>query len=165
MRTWLFAVAVGVVCAAFLAQPAAAAQPTREDFAVTQTEVLTNVCSFPVTVKFTITGTALNFFDRSGNLTRIQAHIVEQDVFTANGNTLEGLPYTFSNRVLFDPETGEVTHAYTAGVASRVPLPGGDFFLTAGRIDFTAHPDVSYILQPDVGAQGNITGFCAALAQ
>jgi hypothetical protein len=149
---------------AALAQPAAAVAPTREDLNVTGTATLTTVCSFPVTVEVTYTGTALSFFDQSGNLTRIQAHIVEQDVFTANGKTLVGLPYTFSNSVLFDRETGEVTHVYTAGVAERVPLPGGDFFLTAGRIDFTAHPDVSVIIQPDTGAQGNITGFCAALA-
>jgi hypothetical protein len=49
-------------------------------------------------------------------------------------------------------------------VGSRVQLPGGDVFLTAGRLDFAADPDAQFILQPDVGAQGNIAGFCAALA-
>jgi hypothetical protein len=164
VRRSLFVTAVAVLSAVVLAQPAAAAEPTREDISFTDTTVLTDVCSFPVTVELTLTGTAINFVDRNGNLTRIQAHIVEHDVFTANGKTLVGLPYSFSNAVFFDPATGEVTHLYTAGVASRVPLPGGDFFLTAGRIDFAAHPGASFVLQPDVGAQGNLAGFCAALA-
>jgi hypothetical protein len=164
MRRLWFVIAVTVLSAVILARPAVAAAPTREDFSFTDTTVLTDICSFPVTVELTLTGTAINFFDRNGNLMRIQAHVVEHDVFTANGKTLRGLPYTFSNAVIFDPETGEIAHLYTTGVASRVPLPGGDFFLTAGRSDFAAHPGASFLLQPDVGAQGNLAGFCAALA-
>jgi hypothetical protein len=110
------------------------------------------------------TGTEIDFFDQDGNLTMAQVHQVEQDVFTANGKTLVGLPYTFNLRALFDPETGDVTHVFASGIASRVPLPGGNFFLTAGRVDFAAHPGADFLLQPDVGAQGNIAGFCAALA-
>jgi hypothetical protein len=66
--------------------------------------------------------------------------------------------------VVIDPQTGDVIHDYATGVASRVQLPGGDLFLTAGRVDFVAHPDEAFVLQPDVGAQGNLAGFCAALA-
>jgi hypothetical protein len=51
----------------------------------------------------------------------------------------------------------------SSGVVERVPLPGGDFFLTAGRVDVFANPE-PFILQPDVGSQGNLQGFCAALA-
>jgi hypothetical protein len=72
--------------------------------------------------------------------------------------------YTFNLQVLFDPESGETTHVFASGIASRVPLPGGDFFLTAGRADFAAHPGADFLVQPDVGAQGNIAGFCAALS-
>lgn len=74
-----------------------------------------------------------------------------------------GLPYTFNVRVLFDLETGEVTNVFASGVISRVPLAGGDLFLTAGRLDFAAHGS-SFLVQPDVGAQGNVEGFCEALS-
>jgi hypothetical protein len=164
MRRFLFMAAAAVLGAAALAQSAAAVEPIREDFTFSDTVVLTDVCSFPVTVEYTATGTETLFFDQDGNLTRVQIHQVEQDVFTANGRTLVGLPYTFNLQVLFDPDTGEVTHVYASGVASRVPLPGGDFFLTAGRVDFLAHPGATFLLQPDVGAQGNLAGFCAALS-
>lgn len=164
MRRLLLIVAAAVLGAAALAQSAAAVAPTREDFTFTATTVLTDVCSFPVTVVFTATGTETDFFDDNGNLTRVQIHQVEEDVFTANGQTLAGLPYTFNLQVLFDQESGEVTHVFASGVVSRVPLPGGDFFLTAGRLDFNAHPGADFLLQPDVGAQGNIAGFCAALS-
>jgi hypothetical protein len=165
MRRLLYTVVAAVLGAAAFAQSAAAVPPIKEDFSFSgATAVLTDVCSFPVTVVFGGTGTETDFFDQNGNLTRVHIHQVEQDVFTANGKTLVGLPYTFNIEVLFDPETGAVTHVFASGVASRVALPGGDFFLTAGRLDFAAHPGADFLLQPDVGAQGNIAGFCAALS-
>jgi hypothetical protein len=164
MRRFVSTVAAAVLAAAALAPTAAAVEPIKEDISFSATGVLTDVCSFPVTVEATLTGTETSFFDDEGNLTRLQIHNVEQDVFSANGRTLTGLPFTFNIRVLFDPDSGEVTHVYASGLASRVPLPGGDFFLTAGRIDFAAHPDTPFIIQPDVGAQGNLAGFCAALS-
>jgi hypothetical protein len=164
MRRFLFLVAAVALGAAALVATAAAIEPIKEDFSFSDTVVLTNVCPFPVTVEYTITGTQTLYFDQNGNLTRIQVHNVEQDVFTANGKTLVGLPYTFNVHLIFDVESGELTHIYASGVASRVPLPGGDFFLTAGRLDFAAHPGESFLVQPDVGAQGNLAGFCAALS-
>jgi hypothetical protein len=164
MRRFLLLVSLIVTNVAALAPTAAAAPPLREEFTFTDTTVLTDVCPFPVTVEFSLQGTQTLFFDESGNLVMIQIHNVEQDVFTANGKTLVGLPYTFNVQVLFDPDTGEVTHVFASGVASRVPLPGGDVFLTAGRVDFVAHPDATFLLQPDFGAQGNLAGFCAALS-
>jgi hypothetical protein len=164
MRRFFFTVAAGVLGAAVLAQSATAVPPIRQDFTFTDTAVLTDVCSFPVTVEYTQTGTEIDFFDQDGNLTRVQVHNVEQDVFTANGRTLVGLPYAFNIQVLFDPESGDVTHVFASGLVSRVPLPGGDFFLTAGRLDFLAHPGETFLVQPDVGAQGNLAGFCAALS-
>jgi hypothetical protein len=164
MRRFLLVVTAAALGIIGLAQPAAADPPTRQDIDVTDSTVLTDICSFPVTVDLRQTGTETVFSDRNGNITRVEVHAVEQDVFTANGKTLMGLPYTYNIHVLFDRDTGEVTHAYATGVASRVPLPGGDLFLTAGRLDFIAHPDAAFLLQPDVGAQGNLQGFCAALA-
>jgi len=165
MRRLLFIVAAAVLGAAAFAQSAAAVPPIKQDFTFTNaTSVLTDVCSFPVTVVYGGTGTEIDFFDANGNLTRVQVHQVEQDVFMANGKTLVGIPYTFNLQVLFDPESGETTHVFASGIASRVPLPGGDFFLTAGRANFAAHPGADFLVQPDVGAQGNIAGFCAALS-
>ena len=164
MRRFLSSVAAAMLAAAVFAQTAAAVEPIREDFSLSGTVVLADVCSFPVTVESTLTGTQTTFFDENGNVTRIQINNVEQDVFSANGRTLVGLPYTFNVQVLFDPDSGEVTHSYASGVVSRVPLPGGDFFLTAGRLDFATHPEEPFIIQPDVGAQGNLEGFCAALS-
>jgi hypothetical protein len=164
MRRFLFTVVAAGLAAAALAPTAAAVEPIKEDISFSNTGVLTDVCSFPVTVEATNTGTQTSFSDHEGNLTRVQIHNVEQDVFSANGRTLVGLPYTFNIQVLFDPDSGDPTHIYASGLASRVPLPGGDFFLTAGRIDFAAHPDATFVIQPDVGAQGNLAGFCAALS-
>jgi len=116
---------------------------------------------FPVTVDLTISGPITLFFDQDGNIVRIQTHGVEQDVFSANGKTLFGLPYT-NAQFVFDPETGDPIRSYGSGVASRVPLPDGSTFLTAGRTDFAAHGD--FFVQPDVGAQGDLAAFCAALS-
>jgi hypothetical protein len=164
MRRFLSSVAAAVLAAGAFAQTAAAVEPIREDVSFTGTAVLADVCAFRVNVEFTVTGTQTTFFDQNGNITRIQIRNVEQDVFSANGKTHVGLPFTFNIQVLFDPDSGEVTHVFASGVASRVPLPGGDFFLTAGRLDFAAHPGEPFIIQPDVGAQGNLEGFCAALS-
>jgi hypothetical protein len=164
MRRFLSTLAAAVLAAAAFAPTAAAVEPIKEDISESGTAVLADVCSFPVGVEFTFTATQTLFFDQDGNLTRIFVHTVEQDVFSANGKTLVGLPFTFNLQVLFDPDSGEVTHAFASGVTERVPLPGGDFFLTAGRLDFAAHPGEPFIIQPDVGAQGNLEGFCAALS-
>jgi len=154
---------IGVIAAWFaLALPAVALKPIEEDVDRNGTAILTNVCPFAVHVSFTQSGTDTLFFDQDNNLTRVHGHVVEQDVFSANGNVLVGLPYTFNVRVLFDPESGNVTNVYGSGVMSRVPLPGSGIFLTAGRWDFLA-AGTSFLVQPDVGAQGNIAGFCEAL--
>jgi hypothetical protein len=145
-----------------LAQPAAAVEPTRVPIDQTDIYVVTDICSFPVEITATVVGTETTFYDQSGAVTRIQVHLVEQDVFTANGQTLTGLPYTFNIQVLF--EDGEVTHVYASGVVARVPLPDGTVFLSAGRLDFVAHPGAEYRIVPDVGRSGDVAAFCAALA-
>jgi hypothetical protein len=146
-----------------LAHPAAAVAPTR--MTIDQSPVVTvanDICSFPVTITSTQVGVETTFYDRNGAVTRIQAHAVEQDVFTANGQSLTGLPYTFNVRVLF--EDGELTHVYASGLVSRVPLPDGRVFLSAGRLDFAAHPGSGFRIVPDVGRSGDVGAFCAALA-
>ena len=145
-----------------LAHPAAAIEPTRVPIDQTDTYVVTDICSFPVTITATVVGTETTFYDQSGQVTRIQVHLVEQDVFTANGQTLMGLPYTFNIQVLF--EDGELTHVYASGLVARVPLPDGTVFLSAGRLDFAAHPGSDFRIVPDVGRSGDVAAFCAALA-
>jgi hypothetical protein len=165
MRRWFIVMAAAVLGVVVgFAQPAAAVAPTRVDFTRSGEIVLSDVCAFPVTANHSNTGTRTFFYDQDGNLTRVEVHAVEQDVFTANGKTLVGLPYHFNIAFLFEPGAEDPTHAFATGVVLRVPLPGGDFFLSAGRFDFLAHPDEPFVLQPDVGAQGNVEGFCAALA-
>jgi hypothetical protein len=145
-----------------LAQPAAAIEPTRVLIDQTDTFEVTDICSFPVTITATVVGTETTFYDQSGEVTRIQIHIVEQDVFSTDGESLTGLPFTFNIQVLF--EDGEVTHVYASGLVERVPLPDGTVFLSAGRLDFEAHPGAEFRIVPDVGRSGDVAAFCAALA-
>jgi hypothetical protein len=145
-----------------LAQPAAAIEPTRIPLEDTVTSVVEDICSFPVTITSTLVGTETTFYDQSGAVTRIQLHVVEQDVFSANGESLTSLPYTFNIQVLI--EDGVETHVYASGVVARVPLPDGTVFLSAGRVDFVAHPGSEFRIVPDVGRSGDVAAFCAALA-
>ena len=156
------AVLVLVVGAAVFASAAAADRPATFHYTTTGSAVLTDICAFPVTVDFTADVTETDFVDTNGNVTRVVLHLVEQDTFTANGNTLVGLPYTANLEILFD-SSGNVTHIYGEGVAERIQLPNGSLFLTAGRSDFIGHPE-GFVLVPDVGTPGDVTGFCAALS-
>jgi hypothetical protein len=145
-----------------LAHPAAAIEPTRVPIDDTITSVVEDICSFPVTITATIVGTETTFYDQNGEVTRQQIHIVEQDVFSTDDQSLTGLPFTFNIQVLF--EDGEVTHVYASGLVERVPLPDGTVFLSAGRLDFAAHPGSDFRIVPDVGRSGDVAAFCAALA-
>ncbi len=154
---------VAAMAAAVFASSATATPPMKFTDTATVTSELTDVCPFPVMVESTITFTEIDFLDESGNVTRIFSHTVEQDVFSANGKSLTGIPFAFNIEVLFDEE-GSVTHVYASGVAEKIVLPDGTLFISAGRIDFTAHPGAVFVLSPDVGNPGNVEAFCAALA-
>jgi hypothetical protein len=161
LPTAVFLVAVGAV---IFALSALADRPTRTQFTgLTASSVLTDVCAFPVNVDSTFSGTEIDYVDQSGELTRIFLNQVEQDTFTANGRTLVGTPYTFNTQVLFD-SSGNVTHIFGSGLVETIPLPDGSLFISAGRLDFTQHPGVQFLISPDMGNPGNIEGFCAALS-
>jgi hypothetical protein len=160
VRTTVFL--AGLVAAGVVAASATGAQPTITKGFTFEDVATLNVCGFPIEVTFSQVGTEIDYFDSSGTLTRVYLHTVEHDVFRAHGKTLSGLPFTFNVEVLFDGE--DVTHVYASGVASRIILPGGSLFLSAGRADFVDHPGESFLLSPDVGAKGNVAGFCAALS-
>jgi hypothetical protein len=156
-----FLVAVGAV---IFALSAVADRPTRIPFeGVTFSSVLTDVCAFPINVDSTISGTETDYVDQSGAVTRISIHQVEQDTFTANGQTLVGTPYTVNTEVLFD-SNGNVTHVFGSGLFETIPLPDGSLFISAGRADFTQHPGVTFLLSPDMGNSGNLDAFCTALS-
>jgi hypothetical protein len=136
-------------------------KPEREVYTDAQTYVVNDICAFPVTVTSTFSKTTqTTFTDRDGEVIRIALQITEQDVFTANGKTLSGLPYRFNSQLLF--EDGELVHGYASGNVVRVPLPGGKVFRASGRVDFVAR-GADFILVPDVGTPVNTGAFCAAL--
>jgi hypothetical protein len=162
LRFSLFVFAVFVGTAVF-ATTAAANQPTRTQYPATSTAVLTDVCSFDVTVDSSATITETDFVNGSGELTRILLHVVEQDTFSAGGTSLTGVPFTFNIDVLFD-NSGNVVHAFADGLVEKVPLPDGSLFITSGRVDFVARGNPPFILTPDVGATVNLAGFCSALS-
>ena len=143
--------------------PAAAAPPEGSPF--DETNVLSAVpglCPFPVDVVQHLTGFNAVFFDADGNVTQVHLHVTEQDVFSAHGRSLTSLPYTFNLRLVFDPETGELEKFFLSGVILRVPLPSGEIFHSAGRVDFVARGP-SFAITPDVGRSGDVGAFCGAL--
>jgi hypothetical protein len=156
----VFAVAVS---AAIFASPASANQPVKVHYPWAQSSDLTGVCSFSVNVDSTLDVTEIDFFNASGAQTRGYLHVVEQDTFSANEKTLVGIPFAFNIEVLFD-SNGDVTHNFSNGIVEKIPLPDGSLFVSAGRLDWVAHPGATFILSPDKGNPGNIAGFCAALA-
>ena len=148
---------------ASVASSAQAAPPERTFFTDEQTYVMEDLCDFPITVTSVFPDTRrVDFFDRDGVLTRTTFHIVEQDTFTANGRTLEGLPYRFSSVLEYDATGTDVTSAYARGLVVRVPLPDGSEFHAAGRVDFSQQLD-DFVSVPDSGSSRNADAFCAAL--
>jgi hypothetical protein len=154
--------AAAIVTLIAIASPARAAQPVHEPLDSTSTAVVTTLCSFPVTVTFQFTGERTSLYDGDGTLVRFIEHGVERDTYSANGQTLEGLPYTFNVQAPFNP-SGEFETLYTSGMVSRVPLPDGSVFRAAGRIDFVAH-SFEFVAVPDWGTPVNTAALCAALA-
>jgi hypothetical protein len=156
-------VLLATLATAVFATAAAADRPIITHFTATFTAVVPDACSFPVTLDSSATLTETDFVDRTGAITMIHAHVVEQDVFSANGKSLTGVPFTFNIDVVFD-SGGNVVHVFANGLVEKVPLPGGGLFITAGRVDFAAHGFPQFLITPDVGATVNLAGFCAALS-
>jgi hypothetical protein len=161
--TLLLAVIVGSFPLAHAAT-AGAMPPTRTPFSFTTDPlVLGDICSFPVTVVSNLTGTETDFSNKSGALTMLLFYNVEQDTFSANGKSLTGVPFTFEVQVLFD-ENGDVTHVYASGLVETIRLPNGTLFISAGRVDFVAHPGSIFLIAPDVGVTGDLAAFCGFFA-
>lgn len=156
----LLVVAVG---AAIFALPAAAGQPTKYPLVAAFSGVMTDLCPFSINVDSTFNGHALDFVDKNGVVVNTRIHVVEQDTFTANGKTLVGLPFTANQEVVYD-SSGNVTSIVAHGIAEKIPLPDGSLYISAGWLDFTAHPGGGYVISVDRGNPGDMAGFCAALA-
>ena len=121
---------------------------------------LPRATSSPTCVRFqsaltlTLMITEIDFLNASGALTSSQWHVAEHDTFSANGKTLVGLP--FSYYVLWLPDSsGNLTPVFADGVVEKIPLPDGSLFISAGRVDYAAHPGV-WILSADKGNPGNV---------
>jgi hypothetical protein len=124
---------------------------------------LTGVCPFTITVTSTLTIRETDFYDTNGVQTMSLIHVDEQDVFSANGKTLHGLPFTFE--IQFLGSFPNFTAIYDYGLVERVPLPDGSLFLSAGWISVLDHPGIAFLLTPDRGHSGNVADFCAALSR
>jgi hypothetical protein len=166
MQVWrrLFIGVAAVLGVAVFVSTAAAAPPVKTAFSsVAFSSVMTGVCPFDVNVDSVVSGFEIDYFDQAGNIVKAQIHQVEQDTFSANGKTLTGIPFTFNLDIRVD-SNGDTTSVVATGVVEKVPLPDGSLFVSAGWANFVDHPDVTFLLSPDRGAQGNVAGFCAALA-
>jgi len=159
----LLVILVGAVGLTVFAPMAAADAPVVVQKTSSLTSVMTGACAFPITVDSTMTETDRFFFDHNGVLTRANAHVVEQDSFSANGDSLAGDPYPFNLEAFFD-SNGNITEVYADGVIERVPLPDGGVFQSDGRVDFGAQGFPSFTVVPDFGNARNLDGFCAALS-
>src|SRR4051812_29571731 len=80
-----------VALAVIFVSAADAAQPVATPFSGTVTSIVTDLCAFPVTVQGTVNGTLTFFTNATG--TRASFRGTEQDVLSANGKSLTGLPY------------------------------------------------------------------------
>lgn len=123
------------------------------------TFVVQDLCDFPVTVvaRADFYETLVDTAD--GTISRI--HALETDVFSANGNSLEG-SYVFQIQSTFDEEGNLLQYSQT-GVIVRIPLPNGDTFSVTGRAD-VLNLQTDFISAPTYGVTRNLDGFCAYLA-
>jgi hypothetical protein len=161
--TMLLVILAAAIVAVVFAPMAAADQPVIVHKTSSLTSVLTGACAFPITVDSTMTETDRFFSDDNGVLTRASAHVVEQDSFSANGQSLAGDPYPFNLQAYFD-SSGNISEEYADGIIESVPLPDGSVFQSAGRVDFGAQGFPSFTVLPDAGSARNLDGFCAALS-
>ena len=118
----LVVVGAVIVGATVFASSAAAVAPVTTTGTLVLESDLTGLCPFTVKVTSTITYRELDFSDQTGTHTMSLIHVDEQDVFSANGKTLQGLPFTFETQYLLD-SSGNFTHIFSNGLVERVPLP------------------------------------------
>jgi hypothetical protein len=84
-------------------------------------------------------------------------------VFSANGISLTGRPFSFTLDFYFDP-AGNVVKAKSVGVAEKIPLPDGRLFIVAGQLDLLTTPTgTEFFISVTHGNPGDTAALCAAL--
>jgi hypothetical protein len=155
-------VALGVLLIlVVLASPASAVkpQPFFEEFEDVFTD--TESCDFPIDVSFVGSLSGLEFFDRDGNLVRVQAHGSDVGTITnpANGKAATGVDHWLE---VFDVESGE---SAILGLFFHLNFPGaGVVLIDAGHIRFDADGNVVHLAGPHQAFEGDLEEVCAALA-
>jgi hypothetical protein len=118
-----------------------------------------DLCPFPVHIEAHVVG-ASTTAPQPGGGSIVRTHLVEDDVYSANGHSVGGT-YTFNIQVTLDAD-GNVIAGYQTGTIVRVPLPTGEVFQVEGRLNsLTAQTD--YFFAPDHGVSKNRDALCAYL--
>lgn len=160
-RRLIVALVAALVASLALAATAGAGKPQQFSFSFEDSFVDTQSCSFPVEVSFVGTISGLEFFDKSGNLVRVQAKGKDVGTVTnpANGKTASGVDNWLET---FDVASGEYA---IRGLYFHLNFPGaGIVLLDAGHIRFDANGDVIHLAGPHQAFQGDFAAMCAALA-
>jgi len=118
-----------------------------------------DLCPFPVHIEAHVVG-ASTTAPQPGGGSIVRTHLVEDDVYSADGHSVGGT-YTFNIQVTLDAD-GNVIAGYQSGTIVRVPLPTGEVFQVEGRLNsLTAQTD--YFFAPDHGVSKNRDALCAYL--
>ncbi len=164
MRRVFVLLTVATTMAAMIAAsvPATAVPPEQEQFPFTVGFVDEDLCGFPIEFSFEGTVNVTRFFDRQGNLTRIQMRSADDAIATNlnNGKTATGHEVS---TITVDVEEG--TEALT-GLSIHLNVPGhGAVLMEVGRVAFdleTGEP--TFVAGQHQLAEGDFSEFCAALA-
>ena len=158
MRQIQILVALGAILLA--ASPGAALPPQQDHFPFTFDFVDEEICGLPIEFSFDGAVTVTRFFDREGNLTRIEMHASDyaQAMNLANGKSATG--HETSN-VRVDVEAGTET---LRGLPIHLKVPGhGAVLMETGRVVFDASGNPTFVAGPHQLLEGDFSEFCAAL--
>jgi hypothetical protein len=150
----------GAIVALMSASPVAAIQPERFFVEFDDQFTDTEACGFPIEVRLVGSFSGSLFFDKEGNLVRVQAHGEDVGTVTnpANGKTATGVDHWLER---FDVESGEFA---ILGLFFHLNVPGhGIVLLDAGHIRFDANGEVLHLAGPHQAFVGDFSALCAAL--
>lgn len=161
MLTTTVFVLAGLVASVAGAPAAAAMPPERSTIKTDNHFTDTEVCGFPIDVSFVGSIDVTSFFDKDGNLIRVQG--VGSDVATAtnpaNGKTAAGVDHFLR---VEDVESGE---SAVLGLFLHLNFPGaGIVMIDAGNITRDAEGNVIHLAGPHQLDAGDFSALCEALA-